>query len=318
MKTKVKKSSPEIAKNNEEITAESLSNKINRRKALENIVKTGMGILGFGGIFSKLIFYPSMVSASTLEGCTSSDSTCRETASCSDDFQCPDVYSCLGIHTCETSNTCKTSKSCPNNDSCTSNLVPVTLTSFNAINFSGKIALQWVTETEVNNYGFNIHRGVNKNGQFKKVTESVIPGAGNSNIRHYYKFLDKHVEEGCIYWYMLEEISTDGTSSMHGPIQCKVEVTVPDKFVLHPNFPNPFNSETNFYFDLPNPGTVDIDIFDLLGGVIKHTNMQCNTGLNQWRWNAINDQGGKVATGNYICCITFNGNSQSRKISYMK
>ncbi len=59
MKTKVKKSSPEIAKNNEEITAESLSNKINRRKALENIVKTGMGILGFGGIFSKLVFYPS-------------------------------------------------------------------------------------------------------------------------------------------------------------------------------------------------------------------------------------------------------------------
>jgi hypothetical protein len=41
--------------------------------------------------------------------------------------------------------------------------------------------------------------------------------------------------------------------------------SLPLKFQLHSNYPNPFNPTTNIHFDLPLAETVRIEVFDVLG-----------------------------------------------------
>lgn len=40
---------------------------------------------------------------------------------------------------------------------------------------------------------------------------------------------------------------------------------VPDEFVLHPNYPNPFNPTTTISFDLPQKSDVHLAVYDILG-----------------------------------------------------
>ena len=51
-------------------------------------------------------------------------------------------------------------------------------------------------------------------------------------------------------------------------IQFQPEANQSSKFVLHPNFPNPFHEETRIRFYLPEQGEVNLRIFDLNGRVV--------------------------------------------------
>jgi len=74
--------------------------------------------------------------------------------------------------------------------------LPVELSSFSGIFQNGKVILLWRTETEVNNYGFEVER-MNppldplQGGEFEKI--GFIEGHGNSNSPKSYEFIDKNV-----------------------------------------------------------------------------------------------------------------------------
>ncbi len=46
---------------------------------------------------------------------------------------------------------------------------------------------------------------------------------------------------------------------------------LPEDFVLHGNYPNPFNPSTRIQFDLPSPARITVDIIDLLGRHVMTT-----------------------------------------------
>ena len=47
------------------------------------------------------------------------------------------------------------------------------------------------------------------------------------------------------------------------------EMEAPHAFVLHANYPNPFNPTTTLTFDLPEMATVEVQVFDLLGRQVR-------------------------------------------------
>jgi subtilisin family serine protease len=95
---------------------------------------------------------------------------------------------------------------------------------------------------------------------------------------------------------------------------------VPTQFILHNNYPNPFNGSTTIIVEAPSEQTIDLGIFDLLGRRVRTLYKgKSQTGVNFFEWSdALNDNGTHVATGVYICRLTAPGFTTSRKILYIK
>jgi hypothetical protein len=103
----------------------------------------------------------------------------------------------------------------------TTTTVPATiikLSSFAAIPKSGKIILEWTTESEIDNVGFNLYRSETENGQYTKTNASLIPAQGSASQGVSYEFVDKDVKNRKTYYYKLEDIDLNGISTMHGPV----------------------------------------------------------------------------------------------------
>ena len=145
----------------------------------------------------------------------------------------------------------------------TSAALPVELNSFSAKLVDNEIHLKWQTETEVDNYGFEIERaGIERN--WTKI--GFIEGHGNSNSQKEYSFIDKNLSSNN-YAYRLKQIDTDGSFSYSKVVE--IDMKLPDRFHLSQNYPNPFNPTTVINYELPEAGKVIISIFDILGNEVK-------------------------------------------------
>ena len=150
------------------------------------------------------------------------------------------------------------------------NPLPVELSSFSAIILNSGIKLNWVTETEVNNYGFEIHRSqMNpdseiQNSQFQLI--GFVEGHGNSNSPKEYNFLDEGISYGS-YAYRLKQIDNDGTFEYSDIIEVNAG-NIPEGFVLEQNYPNPFNPSTIIKFALAESQQATLTVYDILGNEI--------------------------------------------------
>ena len=88
--------------------------------------------------------------------------------------------------------------------------LPVELSSFTANVIGKSVKLSWQTETEVNNYGFEIERSIAK-GNWEKI--GFVNGSGNSNSQKNYTFEDKNLIVGK-YHYRLKQLDNDGQLSL--------------------------------------------------------------------------------------------------------
>lgn len=145
--------------------------------------------------------------------------------------------------------------------------LPVELTLFTASLKDNKIQLSWQTETEVDNYGFEVERRL-KPSEGGELTEwkkiGFLQGSGNSNSRKDYSFIDASPAGG-ILQYRLKQIDNDGTFEYH-PYTAEVKgVELPEEFSLEQNYPNPFNPSTTIKFALPRNSNVTIEVYTLLG-----------------------------------------------------
>jgi hypothetical protein len=78
-----------------------------------------------------------------------------------------------------------------------------------------KVTLKWKTETEIDTVGFNFWRAEG----FMKINESIIPALGSPVSGSEYNFVDEWVLNGKRYFYLLEDIDTNGISTFHGPVK---------------------------------------------------------------------------------------------------
>jgi hypothetical protein len=94
----------------------------------------------------------------------------------------------------------------------------IQLASFTASPGSKKIVIEWITESEIDNAGFNLYRSGSENGEYNKINDSIIPARGSATQGAVYEFLDADVKNRKIYYYKLEDIDLNGTSTLHGPV----------------------------------------------------------------------------------------------------
>jgi hypothetical protein len=149
--------------------------------------------------------------------------------------------------------------------------LPVELSSFTALAAGSDILLNWRTETEVKNYGFEVQRtsflppplqggGGEAGGGWEKI--GFVDGYGNTNSPKHYSFVDKSPAGGKHFSYRLKQIDNDGQFEYSQIIEVSLS---PGNFVLQQNYPNPFNPTTTIKYQIPESGFVTIKIFNLLG-----------------------------------------------------
>jgi len=84
-------------------------------------------------------------------------------------------------------------------------------------------------------------------------------------------------------------------------IETESEVPVPKVFALYQNYPNPFNPRTVIRYQLPQPGKVSIQIYNILGQMVKtliDENMEA--GYHRAIWDGRNQHGIGMASGVYF------------------
>jgi plastocyanin len=83
--------------------------------------------------------------------------------------------------------------------------------------------------------------------------------------------------------------------------------------------PNPFEERTNIEFNLQQPGSVSLVIYNQLGQQVKQiVNQNLDSGWHQYSWLAENDNGTKMATGQYIYVLRTNDYSFTGKLILLK
>ncbi|MFZ2360299.1 MAG: cohesin domain-containing protein [Anaerolineae bacterium] len=107
----------------------------------------------------------------------------------------------------------------------------VTLASFDATAQVDHVLVSWQTSSEINNMGFNLYRTMNPAGP--RIPLQYIPSqAPGSSQGFAYEWIDNDVMSGQTYYYWLEDIDLNGTTTLHGPVSATVDaptaVTISD------------------------------------------------------------------------------------------
>ncbi|MFZ4591671.1 MAG: GLUG motif-containing protein [Ignavibacteria bacterium] len=143
-------------------------------------------------------------------------------------------------------------------------VLPVSLSSFTSFVNVRDVKLNWVTDAEANNAGFEVERTGTRQqapGNWEKI--GYVQGKGTTNEQTSYTFSDTKLSTGK-YQYRLKQIDNNGNFEYHN-LNGDVEVGVPKKYEMSQNYPNPFNPMTKIDFQLPNDGKVSLKIYDITG-----------------------------------------------------
>jgi PKD repeat protein len=102
----------------------------------------------------------------------------------------------------------------------------------------------------------------------------------------------------------------DKGASASGAARLTVTPTLPDRFVLHQNTPNPFNPSTEISFDTPVAGPVRLTVYNLVGQEVEElVDQPLPAGSHRVRWNATGQ-----STGVYIYILESGTYREQRKM----
>lgn len=189
--------------------------------------------------------------------------------------------------------------------------LPVQLSSFTSSTNERDVILNWITNSENNNLGFDIERKpYNTLNDWTKI--GFIKGNNTSGSTSNYLFKDTKLNSGK-YNYRLKQLDYNGNYEYHY-LSAIVEITLPLSFHLSQNYPNPFNPTTNIDFALPVDTKVSIILYDITGKQIKSIlNQILNPGYHTICLNVSDLSTGiyfyRMVTGNFI---------QTKKLMIMK
>ncbi len=184
----------------------------------------------------------------------------------------------------------------------------VELTSFSATPGSNSVTLNWVTASEVSNDRFEIER----DGQYV----GMVDGMGSDGVGASYSWTDNSAVNGRTYGYSLVAVDANGSRSMLGSVNATPEAgaAVITEYSLLQNYPNPFNPETSISFDMPEAGSVNLSVFNLMGQkVATLVNGSMESGRHVVSFSANN-----MPSGIYLYRLDVNGFSAQKKMFLMK
>lgn len=208
--------------------------------------------------------------------------------------------------------------------------LPVGLSAFSAEQQNDNNIVRWTTESEVDNLGFNLFRAATldslppERARFKQINTQLIKGQDHSSQANEYEFIDEFNSNFSYIWYLLQDISYNGQTQLHGPLLLKINDRTdvsfaPSGFELLQNYPNPFNPQTTIRFGMEEPTMVRLDVFDIRGQLLcTLLNESLTAGHHALAWNGQDSNGNCLASGIYYYRLNSAGYVQTRKMMLIR
>jgi hypothetical protein len=191
----------------------------------------------------------------------------------------------------------------------TDNLLPIELASFTSSVIENDVTLNWTTNFEQNNSGFDIER---KSTALNWVKIGNIAGHGTINTPSDYTFDDRNLSAGK-FDYRLKQIDFNGNTKYYVSTN-QVVIGTPGNYVLSQNFPNPFNPSTTISYELPKSNFVSLKVYDMMGKEVANlVNQTQDAGFYSVLFNASD-----FASGIYFYKIQAADFSATKKLMLVK
>ncbi len=186
---------------------------------------------------------------------------------------------------------------------------PVELRSFSATaQEDGSVSLHWTTETETQNFGFDVERDEGAGW----VRAGFVAGNGDSKIAREYRFIDRPATSAGLLRYRLRQRDFDGGWEYSPEIAVERSALAADLSLTA--WPNPFNPAASIQLTLPVQSMVRLRIRTVDGRIVAslHEGVM-DAGTHILRWNA---QG--LASGRYFAELDANGSRRIIELVFQK
>jgi hypothetical protein len=178
--------------------------------------------------------------------------------------------------------------------------LPIQLASFTGRSVQNTVVLDWMTLSEINNYGFEVQLSPDDSAQYTTLPNSFVQGHGTTNEPRVYTFVVNNPPPRA--HYRLKQTDLDGTVwYSEAIVVTSISTSVangemPEEFGLFQNYPNPFNPSTTIGFGVSAPGHVYVEVFNILGECVANlVNERLEPGRYRVEFNA-----GSIPSGLYF------------------
>ena len=204
--------------------------------------------------------------------------------------------------------------------------IPVELSTFNAVVESDAVQLQWRTESETNNYHFEVQRARSAEGPWE--SRGFLPGHGTTVLPQEYRFRDAFslaeftAGEAPVYWYRLRQRDFDGSTSEFPPIQVLLTDLASSGFELSPAYPNPMSlsvhDQLTVRYRVAEESPVRVSVHDMLGREIAVLADQFHqAGMYQTAWSP-DRYDGVLRSGQYFIRMQAGSFTGTQKVSLLR
>ncbi len=182
--------------------------------------------------------------------------------------------------------------------------LPVELMSFTISPINNEyFILDWKTASELNNSGFFVQRSTNG---ITFETIGWIDGNGNSNSMHAYSFHDRNVEQNITYYYRLKQVDFNQNASFSATLS---GILKGENFEVNSITPNPTNVNAEASIFMPENGSVEINIFNILGQNVQTSHVDLSKGLNK-----VTIESASLAPATYLIKFQMNDKTITKKL----
>lgn len=171
-------------------------------------------------------------------------------------------------------------------------VLPVELTSFEAVVDGGHVLLAWQTASETDHAGFEVQER-EKEGEVHWEKLAFVEGAGTTSEPQSYEYRVKRLTGG-VHLFRLKGVDLEGDFEFSAVVE--VNLGAPERFALHGAYPNPTRGTATIPFDVPRPAEVRVTVYDVLGRRIAVL-------VDEERapgWHAVRFNTTRLATGLYF------------------
>lgn len=152
-------------------------------------------------------------------------------------------------------------------------------------------------------------------------------GPGNASISDVFRI--DGLADGTYFWsvqtvnnaFLASEFAAEGSFSVKGSMSVETEdgATLPQRFAVYNNYPNPFTTQTTIRYDLPEAASVQLKVYSLLGQEVHTTSLGTQpAGQHQVQWNGQSRSGALLGSGIYFYEVRAGGSSATGTMTLVR